>query len=172
MPSLDIPPPDWKGLHQLGHQRLQILLLLRQLITPGKEQLWRVFWVAFFFFLSVICFKHEEMTLLQLPVSSVFLSRTHRLAIRKASLKCIRMLLWEGHSSHRPGTSYHKAKDTACSLPSEALGGVYASGWNCWYTFFEKLQEAFSVLEQAIPMWHKASKHGRRPAWLNREILV
>lgn len=53
MPSLDIPPPDWKGLHQLGHQRLQILLLLRQLITPGKEQLWRVFWVAFFFFLCL-----------------------------------------------------------------------------------------------------------------------
>ncbi|GAB0209633.1 mitochondrial enolase superfamily member 1 [Grus japonensis] len=39
----------------------------------------------------------------------------------------------------------------------------------CWSVFKNHLLEA---QEQAIPLCRKSSKQGRRPAWLNRELLV
>jgi len=39
----------------------------------------------------------------------------------------------------------------------------------CWSVFKNHLSEA---QQQAIPLCHKSNKQGRRPAWLNREVLM
>jgi len=38
------------------------------------------------------------------------------------------------------------------------------------WTFFK--EEVLMAQEQAVPMSHKMNRRGRRPAWLNRELLL
>ena len=97
------------------------------------------------------CLGHSDHEMVELKLCSVKRKKDSRfatLAFRRANIKLFRELFnrvpWE------------------CAF--EGLG-VH----ECWSVFKNHRLEA---QEQAIPLCRKSSKRGRRPAWLNRELLV
>ena len=97
------------------------------------------------------CLGHSDHEMVEFKIFSVMRKKDSRVAtldFRRANFTLFRELL-----SRVPWESAF-----------EALG-VH----ECWSFFKNHLLKA---QEQAIPLCPKSSKQGRRPAWLNRELLV
>ena len=97
------------------------------------------------------CVGHSDHEMVEFKIFSVMRKKDSRVAtlgFRRANIKLFRELF------------NRVAWESAC----EGLG-VH----ECWSVFKNHLLEA---QEQAIPLCPKSSKRGRRPAWLNRELLV
>ncbi|KAK4811148.1 hypothetical protein QYF61_019779 [Mycteria americana] len=97
------------------------------------------------------CVGHSDHEMVEFKIFGVMRKKVSRVAtldLRRANFKLFRELVssvpWE---SAFEGLGVHE----------------------CWSVFKSHLLKA---QEQAIPLCHKSSKLGRRPAWLNRELLV
>ena len=97
------------------------------------------------------CLSHSDHKMVEFKIFSVMRKKDNEVAaldFRRANVKLFRELF-----SRVP-----------CESAVEGLG-VH----KCWSVFKEQLSEA---QDQAVHLRHKSSKQGRRPAWLNRELLM
>ncbi|GAB0210316.1 mitochondrial enolase superfamily member 1 [Grus japonensis] len=146
-----VPRRSWKFLKFVGDNFLSQILseptrkdALLDLLFVNREGLMGDVMVG-------DCLGHSDHERVGFKIFSVMRKKDSRVAtldFRRANFKLLRELLiglsWE---SAFEGLGVHK----------------------CWSVFKNHLLEA---QEQAIPLCRKSSKQGRRPSWLNRELLV